>query len=489
MPKRSLAARAMLALALMVGFYLLALGIAGLLFYLPYAEWRYLDRVDLRLVVFGLAGGLGILAAALPRVDRFPDPGPELTPAAHPRLFDAITGVARSTNQAMPAQVFLVPDVNAWVAQRGGIMGFGGRRVMGLGLPLLRVLSPSELRAVLAHEFGHFDAGDTALGPWLYKTRAAIERTLENLKDRGSWLSLPFVWYGKAFVRLTHGMSRQQEFAADNLAARMVGPSALRHGLEKIHRVAPAFTPYWIEEVAPLLDQGVRPPLAEGFSIFLAAPMIAQQADALLARELAEGKSDPYDTHPPLRDRLAALTGVPELPFEHEEATALSLVSDVDGLEERLMPFVVPAGAASGIVARQWEEMPKAVWLPRWATLVEKNRKQLSGLTPETVLPLVSRPKDLAVRFGLAARPDVASDRHVHEARFLVLCAINVALHEAGWSVRTPPGGDVVFSRGTLSLVPALLLDRVAGGDLSPEAAVNEVASSGIAGRDLGTLG
>jgi hypothetical protein len=173
---------------------------------------------------------------------------------------------------------------------------------------------------------------------------------------------------------------------------------------------------------------------------------------------------------------------------EPEEAAALSLVSDVDRLEEALMPFVVPAGTASSITPRPWEDMPSVVWLPRWRAILASNRRQLSGLTPETILQLVSQPRDLAVRFGLAARPDVASDRHVQEARFLVLCAFNVALHEAGWSVRTPPGGDVVFSRGTETFLPGPFLERVAGSALSPEAAVSQVAGLGIVGRDLGTL-
>lgn len=52
-------------------------------------------------------------------------------------------------------------------------MGVGSKRVMGLGLPLLNALTVSELRAVLAHEFGHFVGGDTSLGKWIHKTRSA----------------------------------------------------------------------------------------------------------------------------------------------------------------------------------------------------------------------------------------------------------------------------------------------------------------------------
>ena len=52
-------------------------------------------------------------------------------------------------------------------------MGFGSRRVMGLGLSLMQILTVSELRAVVAHEFGHFHGGDVAIGPWIHKTSAA----------------------------------------------------------------------------------------------------------------------------------------------------------------------------------------------------------------------------------------------------------------------------------------------------------------------------
>lgn len=43
-----IAARAALAVALVAGFYLLALGMAGGLLFVPVAEWRFLRRVDLR---------------------------------------------------------------------------------------------------------------------------------------------------------------------------------------------------------------------------------------------------------------------------------------------------------------------------------------------------------------------------------------------------------------------------------------------------------
>src|SRR5690349_7774928 len=110
----SLAGRALLAVVLMIGFYILAVAIAAGLIYITYAEVSYAHRIYPKLAILFVIGSLAILWSVLPRFDRFESPGPQLTREQHPRLFQELDGVARSVNQAMPAEVFLVPDVNAW---------------------------------------------------------------------------------------------------------------------------------------------------------------------------------------------------------------------------------------------------------------------------------------------------------------------------------------------------------------------------------------
>jgi hypothetical protein len=46
---RSRAARAVLAIVLMIGYYALALAVSAALIWIPYAEFRYLERVDFRI--------------------------------------------------------------------------------------------------------------------------------------------------------------------------------------------------------------------------------------------------------------------------------------------------------------------------------------------------------------------------------------------------------------------------------------------------------
>src|SRR5690349_15531959 len=141
------ARRAALAIALMIGFYLLAFGIAGLLFWIPYAEWRYLERVDIRLAIGCVLSGMALLGSVIPRKDVFNPPGPRLEDRDHPKLFAMLREVASATGQPMPADVYLLNQVNAFVTARGGRMGVGGVRVMGIGLPLIQALSVDGLRA------------------------------------------------------------------------------------------------------------------------------------------------------------------------------------------------------------------------------------------------------------------------------------------------------------------------------------------------------
>src|SRR6185436_2169930 len=66
-----LAKRAMLAVVLMVGFYLFATTIALALLWLPYGEWVYIGRLHIKLAAFSVIGGLTIIWSLVPRVDRF----------------------------------------------------------------------------------------------------------------------------------------------------------------------------------------------------------------------------------------------------------------------------------------------------------------------------------------------------------------------------------------------------------------------------------
>jgi len=483
---RSIARRAALAVVLMFGFYALAIAVAVGLLYIPYAELRYFHRVDYRLALFCIVGGLLILWSIIPRPDRFEPPGPALDESEHPELFSVLNGVARITGQEMPREVYVTPDLNAWVALRGGMMGIGGRRVMGLGLPLLQILSVTRFRAVLAHEFGHYYGGDTSLGPWVYKTRAAIGRTIEGVSRHSSVLSKLFQWYGLLFLRLTLRVSRQQELSADELAARTVGSQPLVEGLKLVHGAALAYDPYLLTEVVPALRKGYRPPVADGFRRFLNSRQISEDISAFVDAELNAGEADPYDSHPPLRERIAALAQLPPGDQRDSDPPALSLLRDVDTLEGKLMGFILSDYAGKGFKPISWDELPAQVWVPAWRDNIQPRKEWLKGLTPTSLTILAKEPSNLAVRLRFAPGASVTNDRHRAEAAAVVGSALSLALLARGWSLTALPGAPVVLESGGVSIKPFVVADDLSSGALSAEEWVALCESASIADLDLG---
>jgi hypothetical protein len=365
----------------------------------------------------------------------------------------------------MPSEVYLLRDLNAWVAQRGGIMGVGSRRIMGLGLPLLQALSVLELRAVLAHEFGHYDAGDTRLGPWVYKTRAAIVRTLEGLAHHSSRvLQAPFVWYGNMFLRTTHAVSRRQEFNADYLASSVAGSGPLIEGLRKIHGAARALEAYWESEMVPVLSAGFRPPIAAGFHRFITSQDIARQIAAGVEAELHRSERNPYDTHPPLRERIEAVKDLPAGEPAREDPSAITLIDGVDALEEQLLANMVGEDEAGKLKSLPWEEVGRRAYRPAWQEAVQRNAAALAGIAagaPERITSAIS-----SINQRLTAG---STEDRVNHARWVLGAALALALADKGWTIRALPGEPILLESGNMAFDPFTAVRGLAQGLISAE--------------------
>ena len=178
----------------------------------------------------------------------------------------------------------------------------------------------------------------------------------------------PFEWYGNAFLRITHAISRRQELAADALSARVSGTTTTIDALKVIHGAGMAFAPYWHMEVVPALQRGFRPPLADGFRHFVTAPDIATNVATALETEIADGKVDPYDTHPPLRERILALEAVPvgNGVTNDDASLAISLIDDVAALERAFVDGIVRDEFRGKLAPLTWEDAGERVWVPAW---------------------------------------------------------------------------------------------------------------------------
>jgi heat shock protein HtpX len=440
---RSLRNRAVLALALMVGFYVLALAIAGALLFVPYAEVTYLDRVNGRLTLFCVVGGLTILWSILPRVDKFEPPGPMLTPSTAPQLFTMINDVAQKTSQPRPENVYLLNDVNAFVTHRGGFMGFGSKRVMGVGLPLIKGLSPAELRSVIAHEFGHYVSGDVALGPWIYKTRAAIGRTLQHLGN--NWLlTTVFNWYARMFMRMTTQISREQEFVADATAARVAGTASTISALKRVEVIAPAYVTYINNEVVPVLRAGFLPPITDGFDQYLNDPETSRMFHDY-AKEVALGaEAGEFDTHPPTAERIKAIERMKPIPGDAKTDAVSLLLKDPDRHARALLEHNYGRDNVVKLKTIGWTEVGAKVYAQIWEQTTAQHAKWLSTLTADQI------PSDRKwfEKRGYELTKDVEEAPAEYRIGYVVhvlTCAIGALLLGKGWQIETAPGKPIVL--------------------------------------------
>lgn len=482
----SLLGRAALAIALMVGFYTLALGISAALLLFPYAMGDTSGGIIGRFNVFSVVTAVLILYAIFPRRDRFKAPGPDLAEARNPRLFELLGRVAEATHQRMPQSVYLVPELNAWVANRGGFLGLGSRRVMGLGLAAFQVLSIPQFAAVLAHEFGHYHHGDVALGPLLYRVRKGIGRTLETLGRRNNIFFYPFNWYAHLFLRVSGAVSRRQELAADALAAGVAGRDALVSGLETIHATAPLFDGYWATEVVPVLASGFRPPIAQGFAKFAQAPrIVAARATAL--KSALDAEQNPLDTHPPLAQRVAALPATSSAPSLDLPSTgmALELLADIDDAESALLEHLVTHKNRPPMRPVDWDSVGREVWVPAWRRHLEGQAPKLRGIRCADVGAVAADASWLAVRMGLAKRSAVATDAHRQEAAGLFGAALTLLLLDRGATLVCEPGEDPVVRLDTIELRPFVVCSELASGEMVPSEWLARCERLGLQDADL----
>ncbi|MYS82827.1 M48 family metalloprotease [Embleya scabrispora] len=331
--------RALVAVGLLVGIYVLVLGLAMLDAVLVFETLltETTDAADTSnplgaLITVPVVGALcwGLATASRPT---FTDEGSvPLTPEQAPLLWSTTRQLADAVGTSPPTEIRLVAEVNAAVTEEAWLLGLvGGRRRLYLGLPLVLGLTHDELRAVIAHELGHYAGRHTRLLAITHRSRESLREVLRRLElaARVASHTAAFVWvlrrffigYTKCFDLLTLAMGRRQEFEADAVAARVAvppaaGPSATVDGRGVVVdalRALGALTASWdrliADYVAPGREHGIVP--ERPFDLF--AAMLDDVAHRAIVDQVKmsppEPKRTPWDTHPSLARRIAALGG------------------------------------------------------------------------------------------------------------------------------------------------------------------------------------
>ncbi|TCB96836.1 LysM peptidoglycan-binding domain-containing protein [Micromonospora zingiberis] len=322
--------RGLLAVGLLAGVYLLAVVLVTVnALLVALVLWGAFTRPANSgvwpLVVGGSIAAAFALVYGVTTVSRVAQPPPAAVflPRKHaPELWRLVEELARELDTRPPTRIFLTPEVNAAVSEEARMLGFAvGPRTLYLGVPLLAQLTPTHLRAVLCHEFGHYAGRHTRFGAVVYRGAASLESALFRLRMTAltrqgvsgyPWFyQLVFGAYAKVFLWVSLAVRRRQELEADARAAEVVGPAATAAALRGVHALGQAWSGYLTMFVQPVQRLGFVPAdLFGAFATMVDDPPV-QRRLAELRRHPVEANRSWLDSHPPLARRLASIEAQP----------------------------------------------------------------------------------------------------------------------------------------------------------------------------------
>jgi Zn-dependent protease with chaperone function len=283
---------------------------------------RYYPKLILIAGGLALIGIIAVVRAIFKKTDVTLDvEGTLLHPEGGGRFYDELKAICRKVDTAPPDQVIVGIDDNFFVTEvpvRAGGKTLGGRTLFA-SLSLLKQLHVAEADGVLAHELAHFSGSDTFYTKKTAPLLAGYQRYLEALHQGGiGRVVFYFMNCFRALFELSLGkLRREREFRADRIAAEITSPRDVAGALLR----TTAYSKFRNEIQQKLFEQervlettNIAGQIAEGFSA--SALRFAAETD------IGELKSShPFDSHPPLADRLQAV-GVPLGPETAESLLA-----------------------------------------------------------------------------------------------------------------------------------------------------------------------
>jgi Zn-dependent protease with chaperone function len=288
-----------------------------------------------------VVGALGGVWFAVETNDPDSDLGPVLARVDAPLLFSTIDKVGRRLGVKPPSQVRLT------YLPCCGVVAWGRSRALLIGLPLFRVLTQGELRAILGHELAHLARGDATAAARSARFVETLEQAVERNGRRvrgplGAWAR--YCLHEASW--LIEPVARGQEVRADRSAAVIAGGSAAASALVKVAIVQPLF-----REVLSAYNPNNSGEM--NLYAFFRAFWYRLPADVHTAMRLSvltsrHGNHDP--AHPPLPDRIALLQAYPDpASLNGDGQPATTFLGDLEIFEQMLhsrlfgLPVVEPS--------------------------------------------------------------------------------------------------------------------------------------------------
>jgi Zn-dependent protease with chaperone function len=269
---------------------------------------------------------------------RIPVPeGRELSEAEAPQLFRIIAELQERLLAAPIHHVLVTNEFNAAIAQCPTYGMFGGyRNYLILGLPFLYALSAEEIKAVIAHEYGHLSGSHGKMSHWIYRQRSTFGVLYEHARERreSSMVNSVFAslldWFGPLYNAHTFVLSRQNEYEADAVASEIAGATVSASALIRIDLLSTWMSDSFWPKLYAQSEQHDTPtfmPYSAMRKLLLLT--IDEWATKERLSEALKVESDVYDTHPCLNERVAAMDQRAVLPGIFKTSAADALLGNI----------------------------------------------------------------------------------------------------------------------------------------------------------------
>lgn len=264
-----------------------------------------------------------VLAGVFKRIDtEFRVDGEALAMADLGPLAERLRSICERVGTAEPDHVVVGIDDNFFVTEQPVLVGdreLTGRTLF-VSLSLLKQLDGDEADAVMAHEMAHFSGQDTYYSGKIAPLIARFDAYLQALSENP--LTLPIFWFMHCFRAMFElslsRVRREREHRADRIAAETTSPDAIVGALLRIvaYSLYRQKTENELFDVERALDDApILSRLDAGFHRY--AVGFVGDADPEHVTT-----SHPFDSHPPLAERLAARGRAFESPFSRETLAA-----------------------------------------------------------------------------------------------------------------------------------------------------------------------
>lgn len=289
---------------------ILVVALTGAVFYAFLAIGTIPIKIAAILGIGALVTLYALVRSLFVRIRDDEDPGRALTEADAPGLWAMAREVAAEVGTRPVDEIWLTPGTELAVFERGTMrqrLGDDARRALLLGAGVLDGFDQNALRAVLAHEYGHFSHRDTAGGDVALRVQNGIMKFALALAEAGyavAWnLAFQFLrLYDFLYRRISHGAIRLQEVLADRVAIQRYGLDAFQQGLTHVIRRSVEFDHLANAELGEAIQN--QRAVANLYSLPLPSDTDTALALDAQVRAALEADTTEDDSHPSPKDRF-----------------------------------------------------------------------------------------------------------------------------------------------------------------------------------------